>query len=308
MNTGAPVNSRLLTPRLKADLLLLLVAVVWGTGFVAQRFGADSMSAVYFNMARYLLGALILLALGRFRWRLERRYLPLAGLAGLLLFAATGFQQSAIGATTVGNVAFITGLYVVLVPLLLFLLFRQRTGRAAWAAALLAAAGVALLSLEDSFQVRPGDTLALLGAIMWASHVILIGRLPQSADSYTFAIAQFLACAALNLAAGLLFDAPGIARIALAWQAVLYSAAIPTAIGFTLQIFGQRHAPSVDAAIVLSLETVFGAFFGYLFFAGEGFSPRQLLGCGLILAAIVLSQLTAVNHRDTENTEKNIEP
>src|SRR5512146_1298110 len=272
------MNSSLLTPRLKADLTLLLVALVWGTGFVAQRFGSDSMSALYFNMARYLLGALILLGLGRLRWRLERRYLPLAALAGTLLFAASGFQQSAIGSTTVGNVAFITGLYVVAVPLLLFLLFRQRTGRLAWAAALLAAAGVALLSLEDAFQVRPGDLLALAGAILWASHVILIGRLPKAADSYTFAIAQFLVCAALNLATGLVFDAPGITRIGLAWPAVLYSAAIPTAIGFTLQIFGQRHAPPVDAAIVLSLETVFGAFFGFLFFA-EGFSPRQLLGC-----------------------------
>ncbi len=296
MNTGAQANSRLLTPRLRSDLTLLLVAVVWGTGFVAQRFGANSMSALYFNMARYLIAGLLLLALGRFRWRLERRYLPLAALAGTLLFAATGFQQWAIGATTVGNVAFITGLYVVVVPILLFLLFRQRTGRAAWAAALLAAAGVALLSLEDSFQVRPGDLLALLGAILWASHVILIGRLPRSADSYTFAIAQFLVCAALNLAAGLAFDAPGISRIALAWQAVLYSAAFPTAIGFTLQIFGQRNAPPVDAAIVLSLETVFGAFFGFLFFA-EGFAPRQLVGCALILAAIVLSQIKAVNHR-----------
>ncbi len=296
-NTGAPVNSRLLTPRLRADLLLLLVAVVWGTGFVAQRFGANSMSAWYFNMARYLLGALILLALGRFRWRLERRYLPLAALAGALLFAASGFQQSAIGSTTVGNVAFITGLYVVAVPVLLFLLWRQRTGPASWAAALLAAAGVALLSIEGNFQVRSGDLLALVGAILWASHVILIGRIPRTADSYTFAIAQFLACAGLNLAGGLLFDTAGITRIALAWPAVLYSAAFPTAIGFTLQIFGQRHAPPVDAAIVLSLETVFGAFFGFLFFA-EGFNLRQLFGCGLILAAIVLCQVRTVSNQE----------
>lgn len=299
------MNSRGLSPRLKSDLMLLLVAVVWGSGFVAQRFGADSMSALYFNMARYLLAALLLLGLGRFRWRLERRYLPLAALAGALLFAASGFQQTAIGSTTVGNVAFITGLYVVVVPVLLFLLWRQRTGPAAWAAALLAAAGVALLSIEDAFQVRSGDLLALVGAVLWASHVVLIGRIPKAADSYTFAIAQFLVCAGLNLASGLLFDAPGISRIALAWPAVLYSAAFPTAIGFTLQIFGQRHAPPVDAAIVLSLETVFGAFFGFLFFA-EGFSPRQLVGCGLILAAIVLCQVrTMNNHGGTETTEKN---
>ncbi len=284
------MNRPVFTPRLKADLTLLLVAVVWGSGFVAQRLGNDSMSALYFNAARFLLGGLILLALGRLRWKLERRYLPLAALAGCVLFAAAGFQQAAIASSPVGNVAFITGLYVVLVPLILFLLWRQRTSRASWAAALLAVGGVALLSLQDSFQVRPGDGLALLGAILWAAHVVLIGRLPPSADSYTFAIAQFLICGGLNLAAGLALDAPGIARVALAWPAVIYSAVFPTAIGFTLQIFGQRGAPPVDAAIVLSLETVFGAFFGFLFFA-EGFSPRQLLGCGLILAAMVLSQV-----------------
>jgi len=283
-------NRAILTPRLKADLTLLLVAAVWGSGFVAQRLGAESMPAFYFNAARFLLGALLLLALARFRWRLDRRYLPLAGLAGAVLFAAAGLQQSAIAASPVGNVAFITGLYVVIVPLLLFGLWRQRTSRAAWTAALLAVAGVALLSLTDSFQVRSGDGLAFLGAILWAGHVVLIDRLPDRADSYTFAIAQFLACAGLNLLAGLVLDAPGIAQIALAWPAVLYSAAFPTAIGFTLQIFGQRQAPPVDAAIVLSLETVFGALFGYLFFA-EGFSPRQLLGCGLILGAMILSQM-----------------
>jgi drug/metabolite transporter (DMT)-like permease len=289
------MSNAVLTPRLKADLTLLLVAVVWGSGFVAQRLGAESMSAPYFNAARFLLGALLLLGLGRFHWRLERRYLPLAGLAGAVLFAGAGLQQTAIETSPVGNVAFITGLYVVIVPLLLFGLWRQRTSRSAWAAALLAVTGVALLSLQDSFQIRPGDGLALLGAILWAGHVVLIARLPTSADSYTFAIAQFLACAVLNLLAGLALDAPGIARIALAWPAVIYSAVFPTAIGFTLQIFGQRQAPPVDAAIVLSLETVFGAFFGYLFF-GEGFNPRQLLGCALILAAMVWSQVRGVKH------------
>jgi drug/metabolite transporter (DMT)-like permease len=179
---------------------------------------------------------------------------------------------------------------VVAVPLLLFLLWRERTRPSALLAAGLAVAGVALLSLQDSFQVRLGDGLALLGAILWAGHVVLLSKLPKAIDSVHFAIAQFLACAALDLLAGLIFNPAGAAHIALAWPAVLYSAAIPTAVGFTLQIVGQRTAPAADAAIVLSLETVFGALFGVVFFA-EGFSPRQLAGCGLILAAIVLCQL-----------------
>jgi drug/metabolite transporter (DMT)-like permease len=291
------MNRTIFTPRFKADLTLLLVAVVWGSGFVAQRLGADNMSALYFNGARFLLGGLILLAVGRFRWRMERRYLPLAGLAGVLLFAGSGLQQAAIETTTIGNVAFITGLYVVAVPLLLFGLWRERTRPRLLAAALMAVAGVALLSLQNTFQVRLGDALALLGAVLWAGHVVLLSRLPAGVNSYNFAIAQFLACAALDIAAGLIFNPAGVVRIALAWPAVIYAAAFPTAVGFTLQIFGQRQAPAVDAAIVLSLETVFGALFGFLIF-GEGFSPRQLLGCGLILAAMVLCQVWSINNRD----------
>jgi drug/metabolite transporter (DMT)-like permease len=284
------MNKVLLTPRLKADLTLLLVAAVWGSGFVAQRLGADRMSALYFNGARFLLGGLILLGLARFRWGLQRRYLPLAGLAGLILFCASLLQQTAIESTTVGNVAFITGLYVVVVPLLLFLLWRERTRPTVLLAAGMAVAGVALLSLQDSFQVRAGDGLALLGALFWAAHVVLLSKLPRAIDSYHFAIAQFLACAALDLLAGLIFNPAGAAQVGLAWTAVLYAAVVPTAIGFTLQIVGQRNAPAADAAIVLSLETVFGALFGVLIFA-EGWSLRQLAGCALIMAAIVLCQI-----------------
>ena len=284
------MNRAALSPRLKADLTLLLVAVVWGSGFVAQRLGSDRMSALYFNGARFLLGGLILLGLGRFRLPLPRRYLPLAGLAGCILFLASLLQQTAIASTTVGNVAFITGLYVVLTPLLLFVLWRERTRPTALLAAGLAAAGVALLSINNAFQVRSGDALAMLGALMWAAHVVLLSKLPKAIDSYGFAIAQFLVCAALNLLAGLAVNPAGAAQVGLAWGAVLYSAAAPTAVGFTLQIVGQRSAPATDAAILLSLETVFGALFGALFFA-EAWSVQQLLGSALILGAIVLCQV-----------------
>jgi len=284
------MNKVLITPRLKADLTLLLVAAVWGSGFVAQRLGADQMSALYFNGARFLLAGLILLGLARFRWGLQRRYLPLAGLAGLLLFFASLLQQTAIETTTVGNVAFITGLYVVAVPLLLFLLWRERTRPTALLAAGLAVAGVALLSPQDSFQVRPGDGLALLGALLWAAHVVLLSKLPKDIDSVHFAVSQFLACGALDLLAGGIFNPAGASKIGLAWGAVLYSAAFPTAVGFTLQVVGQRNAPATDASIVLSLEAVFGALFGVVFFA-EGWNVQQLIGSGLILAAIILCQI-----------------
>ncbi len=291
-----------LSPRLRGDLTLLLVAAVWGSGFVAQRFGAASMDALFFNGGRFLLGALLLLGLARFRWRLERRHWKMAALAGALLFGGSFFQQAGIRTTTVGNAAFITGLYVVIVPLLLTLFWRQPTAWLTWAAALLAAAGIALLAIQDTLTLNPGDWLELAGAFLWAGHVIIIGRLGSGVDGYAFAIAQFLVCAGLNWAAGLILNPSGVGNLLLAWPAVAYSAVLPIAAGFTLQILGQRTAPAVDAAIILSLETVFGSLFGFLLL-GEGFTARQVLGAGLILGAIVLCQVKNFNHGVTENTE-----
>jgi drug/metabolite transporter (DMT)-like permease len=294
-----------LSARLRGDLTLLLVAAVWGSGFVAQRFGAASMDAFYFNAGRFTLAALVLLGLARFRWRLERRNWKMAGLAGALLFGGSFLQQAGMQTTSVGNAAFITGLYVVIVPLLLFLFWRQRTSWLTLGAVLLAAAGIALLAIQDTLTLNPGDWLELAGAFLWAGHVILIGRLGSGVDGYAFAIAQFLVCAGLNWAAGLALDAPGAGNLLLAWPAVVYSAVLPIAAGFTLQILGQRHAPPVDAAIILSLETVFGSLFGFLLL-GEGFTPRQVLGAGMILGAILLCQVKGFNRGDAESTEKKI--
>jgi drug/metabolite transporter (DMT)-like permease len=296
----APISLRL-SPRLRADLVLLLVAAIWGSGFVAQRLGAQVMDPLYFNASRFLAAGLLLMLLDRLRRRLQPWYAALRGhwqptlLAGLLLFGGSLLQQSAIAYTTVGNTAFITGLYVVLVPLELWIGWRQRPAWLTWAAVGLAALGIALLSLTESFQARPGDLLALLGAVLWAGHVIITGRMANRLDGFAFAIGQFLVCAGLSWALGLASNPAGALNVMPAWPAVLYSAAFPSAAAFTLQIFGQRHAPPTDAAIVLSMETVFGAFFGFLFFQ-ELFTLRQLLGAGLILAAIVLCQVKAESH------------
>jgi drug/metabolite transporter (DMT)-like permease len=297
------VSKAILTPRLKSDLTLLLAAAIWGSGFVAQRLGANSMSALYFNGSRFLLAAFLLLGLVRFRWRLGRRSWKIAGLAGTFLFAASLAQQAGMATTTIGNTAFITGLYVVIIPLFMFLFWRERTTWATLAAVGLAAGGIALLALQDSLVFNPGDWLELVGAFLWAGHVILIGKLSGQVPEGGFALAigQFLVCAAWNLLAGLLLEPGGAPSILLAWPAVIYSAIFPVAAGFTLQILGQRNAPPVDSAIILSMEMVFGALFGFLVL-GEGFSPRQMLGAGLILAAILLCQVKTGNtHPATES-------
>lgn len=219
-------------------------------------------------------------------------------LAGILLFAGAGLQQAGLVTTTISNASFITGLYVVLVPLILLVVLRQRVAWLSWVAVGLAAAGVTLLSLKGELRLAPGDALELIGAFLWALHVILVGWLArQGVDVLAFSAIQFFTCGLLNLALALGIEPGGAGALLAAWPVVVYSALIPIGMGFTLQIAGQKHAPPVDAAIILSMEAVFGTLFGYLFLH-ELLAPQQLAGCGLILAAMILAQ---VKGQDAEN-------
>lgn len=285
-----------MSQRLKSDLVLLFVAAMWGTGFVAQRLAAAEMDAFTFNAGRFLIAALVIFLAARLRKAEKTKapgqnQLPWMMLAGVLLFAAAWFQQAGLATTTVGNAGFITGLYVVLVPLILFVILRERVAWSQWLAVLIAVAGVGLLSLTDEFRLAPGDVLELAGAVMWALHVILVGRLAgQGADVMRFSAVQFATCGIINLGFAFILYPGVVQNLIDSWLPVLYSALIPIALGFTLQIAGQKHAPAVDAAIILSTEAVFAALFGYLLL-GELLGPRQILGCALIMAAILLAQL-----------------
>jgi drug/metabolite transporter (DMT)-like permease len=280
--------------RWKADLTLLFVAAVWGSGFVAQRLATTQLSTLYFNAGRFLLAALLLLIMALFQRgsiQISRKEVPLMILAGGLLFAAAGLQQAGLVTTTISNASFITGMYVVLVPLILLVFWKKQVSWLSWVAVFLAALGIMLLSLQGEFRLAQGDALELAGAVLWALHVILVGRLAgQGANVLWFSVIQFATCGVLNLFLALGLEPQGIGSLLLAWPVVVYSGILPIGIGFSLQIAGQKHAPPVDAAIILSMEAVFGTLFGYLFLQ-EFLSPRQLFGCALLLAATILSQL-----------------
>lgn len=297
--------------RWKSDLLLLSTTALWGTGFVAQRYAAGYLGTFTFNSMRFLLaGLLILLVLilsRRWQGAASRSpgilspgtwppasFLPGMALAGVFLFAASGFQQAGLATTTIGNASFITGLYVVLVPVILFVALRQHVSWLSWLAVLIAAAGVGLLSLTGSFHLSPGDALELIGAMMWALHIIQVGRLSRrGADLLVFSTVQFLVCGLLNLVAAFVLEPGEMASALESWPVVAYSAAVPIGLGFTLQIAGQKHAPLVDSAILLSMEAVFATLFGYLFLR-EALALRQIAGCGMILVAMILAQFRSV--------------
>jgi drug/metabolite transporter (DMT)-like permease len=278
-----------LPARLQADALLLITAVIWGGAFAAQRAAVEGAGVFFFNGSRFLLGASILLPFALKRPPIGRARLPLVGLAGALLFGASALQQAGLRLTTAGNAGFITGLYVVLVPLLLRVAWGQRLQRAAWAAAAAAAVGMFLLSAGTTLRLAPGDALELAGAVLWALHVIIVGRAAQNMDALRFAVGQFVVCGALNLATAGLWEGVSWSGVAENWWAIEYTGVLSVGVGYTLQVLGQKHAPPNEAAILLSLESVFAALAGFVFLQ-ETMKPVQIAGCGLILAAAVMAQ------------------
>jgi drug/metabolite transporter (DMT)-like permease len=289
-----------MTPKLRAELLLLLAAAIWGLAFVAQRLGMEHTGPLAFNGTRFALGAAVLVPLVRARGRRPagqgappapwpqdlRRGLIL----GLVLFGGATLQQFGVVFTTAGKAGFITGLYVVLVPIL-GLAVGQRTGRGTWLGAALAVAGLYFLTMTGSLAMAKGDLLVLLGAFFWSTHVLLIARYAPQTDPVRLACLQFAVCAVLSLLAAAVFeDRASWAGLAGAIGPILYAGLLSTGVAYTLQVVAQRQAPPAHAAIILSLEAVF-AVIGGLVVLGESLAPRGLLGCALMLAGMILSQV-----------------
>lgn len=293
----------MLAHKLKADGLLMLTALIWGAAFVAQRLGMEHVGPFTFNGIRFALGAL---ALQPLIWKMQQTRLREGGgsgvpsgrimrcglLAGCVLFAGAALQQVGIVYTTAGKAGFITGLYVVMVPLFgLFL--GNRAGAGTWVGAVAAAAGLYLLSVNEDFTIAYGDVLELIGAVFWAGHVLLISRLSpgmDGTDAVKLAAAQFVVCSALSLGFGVALEPITLAGISGAAVPILYGGLMSVGVAYTLQVVAQRDADPAHAAIILSLEAVFAAVAGY-FVLGEVLALRALIGCGLMLGGMLLSQL-----------------
>jgi drug/metabolite transporter (DMT)-like permease len=274
--------------RLKADLTLLIVSVLWGSAFVFQRVVGEQGGVYYFNGMRFLLGAVILFP---FIWKkreISREQWFWMGVAGAILFSAAALQQAGLQYTTAGNAGFITSLSVVIVPFVLLVGWRERPRWMAQAAVAMAGVGAYLLSTGGSFEVRKGDALELAGALFWSLHFVILGKFAVRFRSIQFAAGQFLVAGLLNFVAGLfleqaLFNGAFVG-------AVLYTAVFSVGIGYTLQVWAQRYTPPSDAAIILSLEAVFAVLTGWLFLA-ERLSLPQMFGCAFILGGVLLTQL-----------------
>lgn len=281
---------------LRADGLLLLTALIWGAAFVAQRVGMDHVGPMTFNAVRFALGALVLLPLALRRpdvgnpSGMSTRGALLGGLlAGLALFAGASFQQVGIIYTTAGNAGFITGLYVVVVPIL-GLIWKQRPGLGVWIGALLAAVGLYLLSITEDFRMNPGDLLMVVCAFCFAGHVLVIGWLAPKIPILRLSIMQYACCSVLSMLAAAFTEDIRLAGIIDAAVPLLYGGIMSVGVAYTLQALAQKDAPPAHASILLSLEGAFAALAGWLLL-GELMTMRGLTGCGLMLLGMLLAQL-----------------
>jgi len=285
---------------LRANLLLLTTAAIWGTAFVAQRVGMESVGPFTFNGVRFALGVLSLAPLLLWQARRGPAAAPAgrvgsrtawwgAAAAGLVMFGGVSLQQVGLLSTTAGKAGFITGLYVVFVPLL-GLCWGQRPGTGGWVGAVASAAGLYLLSVTESFTLAPGDGWVLLGAVFWAGHVLLLGYLSPRVDPVRLAAGQFAVCSAASLAVALACEPITWAGLwAGAWP-IAYGGCMSVGVAYTLQVVAQKDARPTPAAIILSLESAFAALAGFLLL-DEVLGVRGLGGCALMLAGMFAAQL-----------------
>jgi drug/metabolite transporter (DMT)-like permease len=299
--------------RFRADLVLLLVALIWGSAFAVQRVAAQYYDPFTFNGLRFLLGGLILFPFSKLNpfhknnpshsgekagslrkgtiTSLDRKSFIFIFLAGLLLFGAAGLQQAGLETTTAGNAGFITTLYVVFVPLILVIFWREKIHWYSWLSAGIAIVGSLLLSTGGTLSLAPGDALEMAGALLWALQMILVSRAVQHMDVITFSAGQYLSAGIMNMIASFWMHMPFTGFVD-GWWTILYIGLLSTAGGYTLQSFGQKYAPPTDATILLSMEAVFAALTGFIFL-GETMQPVQLVGCGMILVAVFITQIKA---------------
>lgn len=292
--------------RLTANCLLLTAAFVWGFAFVAQRVGMDFIGPFSYNGIRYALGSLSLLPLIFYQARSEQGATPWREvwkpglIAGTVLFCGASVQQIGLQYTTAGKAAFITCLYIVVVPLI-GLLFKHRVNAATWAGCGLATVGLYFLCVKEGFSIAYGDLLELVGTFFWAGHILVIGYYSTRLDGLKLNCMQCLVCGGLSLAVALGTESITLAAVQAATLPILYGGIGSVGVAYTLQIFGQRHSPPAHAAIILSMETVFAALGGY-WLLDERLGVREAWGCLLMLSGMLLTQLDSIRPARTKES------
>jgi drug/metabolite transporter (DMT)-like permease len=286
--------------RFWADSSLLVVTAIWGGTFVMVKDAVTEVGPLTFLALRFALATLVLLPVmvrhtRAISWRLAAN----GTTVGLFLFAGYAFQTAGLQFTSASKAGFITGLSVVLVPVISAVAFGNKPGLGALAGVALSTIGLGLLSLGDDVTPRVGDLLVLACAGSFALHILAVGSFAPRHDVLPLTAGQIAAAAVLNGAGALLFETPRVSQLAAVLPAALFTGLLATVAAFYLQTYAQRFTTPTHTALIFTMEPVFAGLFGYLL-AGERLSERGLLGCGLILAGMLISRV----QRPTPNAQR----
>lgn len=284
--------------KLKSILLLLLAAAIWGFAFIAQRVGGELLGDFTFNAIRFLLGALSLIPViflfenkNIEKAKVKATIKP-AIITGIILFVATSLQQIGIGLTDfAGKAGFITGFYIVLVPIASFLLYKTKMDLLKWLSVIIALVGLFLVSITSDFTVNMGDAIIFISSFLWTAHILFINENVNKVYALRYSMGQFLTASALSWIVALVFESFTLEAIYAALVPLLYGGIGSIGIGYTLQILGQKGLNTMDVALVLSTESIFCAIGGVLLL-NEVMNMQSYIGCLLMFAGIILSQLT----------------
>ena len=306
---------------LRQSVLLFLTAVIWGVAFVAQSAGMEYVGPFTYNGVRCILGGLVLIPCIALLDRMQQtsqdkdslirqdsitrekkdnswsdRGLLLGGICcGVILFAASNFQQFGIQYTSVGKAGFITAMYILLVPVM-GLFIHKKVGFKVWVGVAFAVCGLYLLCMKNGLKLEKGDTMVLICAFIFSLHILVIDYFSPKVDGVRMSCIQFWVCGILSLVCAFLFETPDLGSIVAAWQPVCYGGIMSCGVAYTLQIVGQKDMNPTVASLILSLESVVSVIAGFLILH-QTMSRRELLGCCMMVIAIVLAQLPNRNRK-----------
>ena len=288
--------------KILGNIILIFVAAIWGTAFVFQRVGMDSIEPMTFNAARMTLAAIAIGMVTMFRRRRStpdktgekergKKTIIIGGICcGAFLAQGSLFQQMGLVYTTAGKAGFITALYILIVPVIGFLVFRKKNSWLVWMSVLLGVAGMYLLCINEGFSFSRGDILICICAVMFSGHILCCDYFAERGDPILISAIQFAAAALISWVAAFVLEAPSVDKLESAVIPVLYCGVVSGGIGYTLQMVAQKHTEPATASLLMSLESVFAVLTGSIFL-GEQMSLRETVGCIIMFAAIILVQL-----------------
>ena len=286
---------------MKANFLMLIATFIWGTAFVSQTTGMGAIGPFTFSASRFFLASLTVLPLmiiyerkNFFKFIDNKNYIYLSLLAGLALFGGMGLQQYALLKSQIANAAFLSTLYVPFVALISRFIFRSNLNWIVWIAVILCLYGSYLLSSNQTFEIQQSDSLLFIAAFCFAVHIILIDIfMKQYYSPFTFGLIQYCIVFILSMILAFSLESPKISNIQIEWFEIIYTGVFSAGVGYTLQIIAQSKANPAPAAIILSMESVFGAIAAWVLL-DQFMDLNKILGCIAIFTGVIVVQIIPI--------------